>query len=166
MVAVHIEYALPVHEAQIAAIEARSFSIAGHMLDDVKKSRRRDAGVRLVAVDGSRIVGFVIGSWYFRAPWSDPDLRVRHLSINALAVDEPLRRCGIGRRLMTTLFERGGARGAESYCLMVQIENGGAIALYESLGFGQRQLARNAYGPGRNGLLMSRPARPEDRSAR
>jgi [ribosomal protein S18]-alanine N-acetyltransferase len=163
MVAVRIEYASPAHEAQIAAIEARSFSIAGHMLEDVKKGRRRDAGVRLVALDESRIVGFVIGAWFFKVPWPDPALRLRHLSINALAVDAPFRRCGIGRRLMTTLFERAGARGADSYCLMVQVENMRAIALYDSLGFGRIELARDAYGPGLNGLVMSRRARPEDR---
>jgi ribosomal protein S18 acetylase RimI-like enzyme len=166
MVALRIEYASRAHEARIAAIEAHSFTIAGHMLDVVRRRRCRDAGVRLVAIGEGGVVGYVIGGWYFKVPWRDPALRLRHISVNALAVDAPFRRSGIGRRLMTALFERAGARGADSYVLMVQAENVHAIALYESLGFERAQWAHNAYGGGRHGFLMSRQALPEDRRAR
>lgn len=166
MLAVYIEYARRVHSAEIAAIEARSFTISRSLLEDVARSRSRDSGVRLVAVDERRVVGFVTSSWLFVQPALWHGFRVRDLSINALAVDEPFRRRGIGCRLLTALLERGGARGAQGYLLMVQAENSGAITLYESLGFEFSDRAVDAYGQGLDGLVMKRPATPGDRGFR
>jgi ribosomal protein S18 acetylase RimI-like enzyme len=66
--------------------------------------------------------------------------------------------------LLTTAFERAGARGATSYHLNVQVENTGAIALYRALGFELRDRLANVYGPGLDGLLMVRRAGSTNRS--
>jgi ribosomal-protein-alanine N-acetyltransferase len=50
-----------------------------------------------------------------------------------IAVEEPLRRRGIGSALLAALIERAGSE--ESYTLEVRPSNPGAIALYERFGF-------------------------------
>ena len=159
MVEIRIEYAHRIHSAEIDALEARSFTIRGELLETVTRSRRQEPGVRLVAISEGHVAGYLAGTWFHETPGR----RVRSLWVIALAVESRLRRRGIGRRLLAALFERGCARGAVRYHLLVQVENGGAIALYESLGFERHAQNPNVYGPGRHGLKMIREARPEDR---
>ncbi len=159
MVQISIEYARRVHSAEIDALEARSFTIRGELLETVRRSRRQEPGVRLVAIAEGHVAGYLAGTWLFETPRQ----RLRSLCVIALAVDKPFRRVGIGHRLLTTLFERGCARGALRYYLSVQVENAGAIALYEATGFMRRSHNPDSYGPGRDGITMVREARPEDR---
>jgi ribosomal protein S18 acetylase RimI-like enzyme len=157
---IHIEYSRPWHLREVDALEATSFTIPPELLASVTTSRRRLPGVRLVALKDDHVVGYLTGMWFFEPP---PVRGCRSLYIMALAVDGRYQRRGIGRRLLTSTFERGGARGARSFHLHVQVENTGAIALYQSLNFEVRQRNANAYGPGLHCLLMVRPARVEDR---
>ncbi|MBL8859213.1 MAG: GNAT family N-acetyltransferase [Planctomycetes bacterium] len=162
MVAVVIEYAASRHAQSIAELEAHAFTINAEQLEEVKRSRARDPGVRLVAVAEQGVAGFVVGSWFVCAEASNPSLVRRRLWINAVAVGTPFRRNGIGRRLMNALFERAEARGAHGYALMVQVENLAAIELYKSLGFKRSQLAQSAYGKGLHGLIMKRRVKQLD----
>ena len=61
-----------------------------------------------------------------------------------LYVEERSRGQGLGSALVRLAFERAGARGAQRIELDTNEDNGGAIALYESLGF---STASKSHGP-------------------
>jgi ribosomal protein S18 acetylase RimI-like enzyme len=159
---IRIEYSRRTHRSAIGELEASSFTIRPEMLVPVTHSRLSDMGVRLVALKHDRVVGYLAGTWRFDSP---PVRRVRRLWIVALAVDAQYRRQGIGRRLLTAAFERAGARGARSFHLSVQVENTGAIALYESLGFEVRERQLGSYGVLRDGFWMIRTSADTDRGS-
>jgi len=60
----------------------------------------------------------------------------------AVGVDPDRQRLGIGRALMAAGFARLAERGIRSAHLYVEGDNAGAIALYESLGFGEASVDR------------------------
>jgi ribosomal-protein-alanine N-acetyltransferase len=68
-----------------------------------------------------------------------------------LAVDPAARRQGIGTALLDAIEL---ALGVGDMTLMVQVENGGARALYRRVGYVDEALAPNYYGPGRAGVRM------------
>jgi ribosomal protein S18 acetylase RimI-like enzyme len=151
-----IEYLRASQVEEVHALEERAYSfVLPDSMRTATRLRKREGGVRLVAVSSEHVVGYVTGSWFWEPPVSRD---ARSLYIVALAVDEQHRRKGIARRLMGALFERAGARGARNYQLHVEVENRGAIALYESLGFKVLQQFANCYGPGQQGLSMVRSA--------
>jgi ribosomal protein S18 acetylase RimI-like enzyme len=155
---IRIEYARRAHRGEIAALEARSFTIAAKLLPSATRTRDREPGVCLVALEGDRVVGYLSGAWAYEPPMARDR---RSLYIIALAVDEGHRRRGIGRRLLSATFERAEARGGRRFLLQVQEENAGAIALYQSVGFRITQRHEDSYGPGRHGLSMAHPGRWE-----
>jgi ribosomal protein S18 acetylase RimI-like enzyme len=156
---IRIEYARRAHRSEIAALEARSFTIPAKLLPSATRTRDREPGVCLVALEGDRVVGYLSGVWAYEPPMARDR---RSLYIMALAVDEGHRRRGIGRRLLSATFERAEARGGRRFLLQVQEENAGAIALYQSVGFRITQRHENSYGPGLHGLSMWRPGRMEE----
>lgn len=101
--------------------------------DALVQSMVRDAtarGVGLVAVEGERVVGFVLGPRH-------PVRRCAHVMTNVLiCVDASARGRGVGRALMTGLVD---AARASDWCERIEFyvreSNTVAITLYESLGF-------------------------------
>jgi ribosomal protein S18 acetylase RimI-like enzyme len=80
----------------------------------------------------ARLEGRMVGGVWAAA--SGPD-RPDAAWIYYLGVEPPARRRGLGRRLMEEATIAVRARGARFLHLNVFGDNGGAIALYESLGF-------------------------------
>jgi ribosomal protein S18 acetylase RimI-like enzyme len=59
--------------------------------------------------------------------------------VNGIGIHPDYRRKGLAKTLMTASLVRAAKNGMENLVLEVDIENDGAIALYESLGFEQRR---------------------------
>lgn len=157
---IRIEYARPEHRRAIDKIEAHAFAALGPAQLRAVARCRRQPGVRLVALEGVEVVGYVAACW-FREP--NAAQSERSLFVLALAVDEEHRRMGVGRRLLCGMLDRGVARGARSFRLQVQLGNDGATELYRSLGFEPAQRVKDSYGPGRDGVLMVRREAPRER---
>ena len=133
---------------QVIAIERRAFpapwSLAMFVLEISKPS-----SICLAAVGGSgdtqnALVGYLLCSRY---------ADVWHLM--NVAVDPPLRRCGIGSGLLARLLQEAGPD--EPYTLEVRPSNAPAIALYERFGFrttGMR--ARYYHDTGEDAVVMWR----------
>ncbi len=107
--------------AQVIAIERRAFtspwSLAMFVLELSKPS-----GIRLAAVRGEEIVGYVLCARYDEA---------YHLMTLATAPEH--RREGIAGALLEAVIERAGVDA--NYTLEARVSNHGAIALYERHGF-------------------------------
>lgn len=99
--------------------------------------------IDLVAVDGTAVAGYLLASRY---------ADVWHV-LN-IAVDVPYRRRGIARGLMQALFLRAARAGLLGFTLEVRVSNAGAIALYESLGFGSRGVRPGYYSDNREDALI------------
>ena len=83
-----------------------------------------DPGLFLVAVDGSRLVGTVMGGYDGHRGW-----------IYSLAVDENDRHRGIGTDLMAEVERRLKDRGCLKINLQVMPDNTGVVQFYRDLGF-------------------------------
>ena len=130
---------------QVIAIERRAFptpwSLAMFVLELSKPS-----GVCLAAVEGGRIVGYLICSRY---------ADVMHLM--NVAVDPAKRRRGVATALLEKMLERAGRE--QAYTLEVRPSNSGAIALYERFGFRSAGTRRRYYrDTGEDALIMWRTA--------
>ncbi len=107
--------------------------------------------LRLPAADGvvcerdGAIAGFAIG--YL----SD---RTAHIVTLDVAADH--RREGIGKSLLGELLRRFAKTGAREARLEVAVENSGAIAFYEGLGFRRRRRIPDYYGSGRHAFEMGK----------
>ncbi len=135
----------------VIAIERRAFptpwSLAMFVLELSKPS-----GICLAAMRGDRLVGYLICARYDR---------VWHLM--NVAVDDRLRRQGIGTALIERLFELADGPG-EQYTLEVRTSNGAAIEMYEGFGFRSAGRRRAYYHDNReDALIMWRTA--PDRAA-
>ena len=109
------------------------------------------------AFEGDRLVGYLIVSRYVDA-WH----------VMNLAVDEPFRGRGLGRRLLEQLIGDTRGDGTRGYTLEVRVSNHGAIRLYERLGFSPTGIRRGYYTDNReDALIMWREADadPDDASA-
>ena len=85
---------------------------------------RHEDGLFLVAVDGDRLVGSLIGSW---DGW-----RAGHAR---LAVDPGHRRRGVATRLVEEVERRQRALGAERSSIRVFHNEDGAVAFWTALGY-------------------------------
>ena len=74
--------------------------------------------------------------------------------ILTLAVAPPARGRGLGRALLQATISKVRSMGAKSVFLEVGVENGGAIALYEKLGYRKISTRDNYYGPGLDAFVM------------
>ena len=83
-----------------------------------------DPELFLVAVDGSHLVGTVMGGYDGHRGW-----------IYALAVDENERHRGIGTELMAEAERRLKGRGCLKMNLQVMPDNEGVVRFYQELGF-------------------------------
>jgi len=100
--------------------------------------------VRLGALDGPQLIGFVAG---------DTRWRRRKGMIATLAVHPSYRRRGVGRRLLAECEAR---LDAPLVRLTVRLDNLPAIALYESAGYHRRETLEGYYSRGVAGLLMEK----------
>ena len=92
--------------------------------DALLRRIEHDDGLFLVAVDGDRLVGSLIGSW---DGW-----RAGHAR---LAVHPEYRRHGIATRLVEELERRQRALGAERSTIRVFHNEDGAVAFWTALGY-------------------------------
>lgn len=76
------------------------------------------------------------------------------LHITLVAVDPPRRRCGLGRRVLEALLERGRSGGAIHATLEVAAPNGAARALYGGVGFVEAGVRRGYYRNGDDALIQ------------
>ncbi len=108
----------------------------------------KPTSICLGAVEGSRLVGYVINSRYVDA-WH----------VMNVAVDPDYQRRGIATRLLERLFELTADDERRGYTLEVRVSNLEAIALYERLGFERRGVRRGYYTDNReDALIMWRDA--------
>ncbi|HSI79045.1 MAG TPA: ribosomal protein S18-alanine N-acetyltransferase [Solirubrobacterales bacterium] len=125
----------------VLAIERRTFqapwSLAMFVLELSKPS-----GVCLAAIDGERLVGYLICSRY---------ADIWHLMNVAVAPER--RREGIASRMIDAMLDEAGRNGR--YTLEVRPSNGGAIAMYERFGFRHAGHRRRYYHDnGEDALIM------------
>ena len=90
---------------------------------------RRNPGLFLVALDGERLAGTVMGSWDGRRGW-----------INRLAVDPACRRDGLGRGLLALVEARLRARGCDKVNLLIEPDNKSVAAFYAAAGYARDPL--------------------------
>lgn len=114
--------------------------------------RHLDAPAFLVAINGERIVGHVVGD--VRDDFFGP---LGH--IKDLAVDPAMRRRGIGRRLLAAALRLLAGNGVERTTLEVRESNEPAIALYRSFGFERQRIHPGYYEDGEDAIVMIRNAR-------
>lgn len=74
--------------------------------------------------------------------------------VTTLAVDESVRRLGIGRTLIVDLLVEAQARGMLCATLEVRASNTAAVALYESLGFATTARRKRYYPDNREDALV------------
>ena len=100
------------------------------------------------------LVGYMIISRYVDA-WH----------VMNIAVDDRLRRQGIARRLLETLFAEADAPG-EQYTLEVRVSNDAAIKMYEGFGFRSAGVRRGYYHDNReDALIMWRTVGARERAS-
>lgn len=100
----------------------------------------------IVAEDGERIVGFILGVVE----------RAYEARILILTVEESLRNRGIGSQLVRQFMERFRRSGVRRIKLEVRVSNTAAIHLYERLGFERKKALPGYYADGEDAYLMSR----------
>jgi len=112
----------------------------------------KSTSICLGAVEGERLVGYVINSRYVDA-WH----------VMNVAVDPDYQRRGIATRLLERLFELTADDERRGYTLEVRVSNHDAIRLYERLGFERRGTRRGYYTDNReDALVMWREASPSE----
>ena len=112
----------------------------------------KSTSICLGAVEGERLVGYVINSRYVDA-WH----------VMNVAVDPDYQRRGIATRLLERLFELTADDERRGYTLEVRVSNHDAIRLYERLGFERRGTRRGYYTDNReDALVMWREASPAE----
>lgn len=92
--------------------------------DAMARKQLRDPELFLLAVDGARVVGTVMGSYDGRRGW-----------INKLAVLPDRAGQDIGGRLMAEVERRLKALGAPKVNLLIEPDNAGVVAYYERRGY-------------------------------
>lgn len=115
----------PAHTAQIAALEAETFS-APWSETSIASELQNPLSLWLVAEQDGEFLGY-IGS---QTVQGESDM------LN-LAVLPEHRRAGIGAALVTALCEALAAAGSKRLTLEVRVSNGPAKALYARLGFAE-----------------------------
>jgi len=119
--------------AQCIAIDADAFPHASAQFG----ARADSARVWVARDDAGRVVAFLAGRVWRR----------ELLHVEGLAVVAEARRRGLARLLVRAALEGARADGLRSVGLHVSVTNAGAVALYESEGFGVARRLRDYYGP-------------------
>ncbi len=141
--ALRLEPYQPRYFRRLFAIESSVFIEDRYSLELFRHLCRDNRDLMVVARLGNRTVGYVMG-----------ELHPRGVEIVSLAVTPAHRNRGIGRRLMQRLLRRLKNSGVARVFLMVREGNGGAIALYRSLGFRRVRRIQEYYGDGEAAIRM------------
>ncbi|QQG48837.1 MAG: GNAT family acetyltransferase [archaeon] len=96
--------------------------------EEVRKKLRRDRELFLVAEEGGRIVGTVLGAWDGRRGW------IYHLGV----LPEYQRR-GIARELVTEVEKRMRRKGVSKVNAVVFSWNGASLAFFDEMGYGHHE---------------------------
>ena len=122
------------HVAQVAELEKICFGSAAWSEKSVASELTNALAFWLVAVDGSRVAGYV-GS---QTVCDETDMM-------NVAVHPDFRRQGIGEKLVEQLVTELKSIGSHALMLEVRVSNAPAIGLYEKMGFLQVGLRKNYY---------------------
>lgn len=131
----------------IVEIENASFGEDAWPRRDFVDVARSDEGVFLVAVDGERVAGYVIGVTVVDEGY-----------IASIAVHPEHRGQGIGSLLLRAILDVLRSQGAGAVALHVRENNQEAIALYRRFEFEQIETIPHYYLDGSSAFLMIRPA--------
>jgi ribosomal protein S18 acetylase RimI-like enzyme len=137
---------------QLVALDSRSFSQAD------RYRRREWAGIlsQSLGEGPARIVVARVGGTVIGAAVVVTDIEAMHTSVLSLAVETRYRRTGLGRRLMCDALAQQSTH-TRTVSLEVRIENVGARALYEQLGFRISRRLRKYYADGASALEYRAP---------
>ena len=141
-VAVHVRPLRLSDLGEVEAIEQRAYRTPwsrSMFASELAKS----TSICLGAVEGERLVGYVINSRYVDA-WH----------VMNVAVDPDYQGRGIATRLLERLFELTANDGRRGYTLEVRVSNVDAIRLYEKVGFERRGTRRAYYTDNREDALI------------
>jgi ribosomal protein S18 acetylase RimI-like enzyme len=105
----------------------------------------RDGAIALVVEREGKLSAFAIGH-----------VAGTRGHVVTIDIEEPARRLGLGRELLTELLARMARAGAREARLEVDVHNENAIRFYERMGFRGRRRLPDYYGPGREGLRMTK----------
>lgn len=130
--------------ARVAAIEARvqdGWSAAG-----IESAQTAPCSRCFVLCEGEKVIGFAA----FTAVADEANL-------DALSIDETVRRTGGARALLSAAFAELAREGCTRVTLEVRESNTPARRLYEALGFSPLGVRKNFYSaPQENALMMER----------
>lgn len=127
----------------VAQIEKKSFSQPWPEAEFAKASAA-DNYIYLVAEHNDRIIGYA--GCVFAADEAD---------ITNIAVDEAVKRMGIGRKLLECLTDQAHKAGLVKIFLEVRVSNLAAIGLYTSSGFERAGIRKNFYAkPVEDAIIM------------
>ena len=112
----------------------------------------REHGIGFVALDEDETVLAYVGMTY----------AADEGSITNVATHPRARRQGLGRAVVQSLMQQGGALGLAEIYLEVRLSNAPAIALYESLGFATIATRKNFYRHPTEDALLMKVALPID----
>ncbi|MFF7749744.1 GNAT family N-acetyltransferase [Streptomyces sp. NPDC007971] len=143
---------------EVAALEAGAYADTSLTEGEAALRSRVSAGTCFVLDLDGRVAGYVLALPYpmFRYPDLTRPERVAHRSPNLhlhdLVISAPLRRRGLGSRLVRHLTDAAGARGFETMSL---IAVGGREAFWRANGYRAHHEARPPAGYGRDAVYMS-----------
>ena len=119
---------LGVEDAALAEAAVRLFAEASSAPIDVDAFLRRPEAVLFVALDAGSLAGWVYGHELVH-----PDGE-RTMLLYALDVDEPFRRRGHGRALVSGFVDSARAAGCTEVWVLTDDANGAALATYAAAG--------------------------------
>jgi ribosomal-protein-alanine acetyltransferase len=144
----------------IMAIERETFPADAWSTSSMKAELRGPHGYYLVAVAGDAVAdGATAGSIEGYAGLLAPEGSDQG-DIQTIAVAEPSRGRGLGRRLMEALLAEAERRGAVEVFLEVRADNAPAQHLYTSLGFERIAVRPHYYQPGDEDAWVMRRTAP------
>ncbi len=130
--------------ASLARLEKESFGKDAWSLFDLIAVLTFPDVVRLKAVEGERMIGFVGG---------DPRRSENWGWVATIAVDPQYRRRGVGRALLRACERNLGVRLSR---LTVRVSNHAAIALYQQEGYAVADIWKAYYEDGEDGMVMEK----------
>jgi len=100
--------------------------------------------IRLKAMEGVQMIGFVAGDSHRRDGWA---------WVATIAVDARFRRRGVGRALLRACESKLNVARSR---LTVRLSNQGAISMYEKEGYAMIEIWHGYYDDGEDGMVMEK----------
>lgn len=134
-----IETASLRHLDRLYEIEKECFKKEAFSQQQIAKLLRDYNSINLVALEDTRVIGFVIGAIYFQRNAS-------HGHVLTIDVSPPYRRRGIGSELLHEIETIFLERNVKTCHLEVREDNVEALSLYERAGYKKIGKLKNYYG--------------------